>query len=100
MFLQKHPKENKKNKAIAARLIREWSRPIFQVKLEASNPTKGFSLIYSGIVFKLDIDYRSLSREERVQRDYNQVPEAKRRRIRCVYSEHIRISLRSIHLIS
>jgi hypothetical protein len=31
MFLFKHPKENRLNKTKAAHLIREWSRPIFQV---------------------------------------------------------------------
>lgn len=59
MLLFKHPKETKENKMIAAKLIREWSRPIFQ----------------------LDTDFRSVSREDRLQQDYARMPETKRRRI-------------------
>jgi len=57
--LFKHPKETRENKNIAAKLIREWARPIFQ----------------------LDSDYSSLSREERIQRDYEHMPPSKRQKL-------------------
>ncbi|KAH7729219.1 IWS1 C-terminus family protein [Aphelenchoides avenae] len=61
MFLFKHPRETRENKLIAAKLIREWARPIFNI----------------------DSDYRSLSREERVQQDLTHMPEIKRKRLRA-----------------
>jgi len=56
MFLFKHPKETKENKSMAAKLIREWSRPIFQLD-------------------------SSISKEDRLTRDYNHMPSAKRARL-------------------
>lgn len=63
MYLCRHPKETRENKKIAGKLINDWARPIFGV---TSN-------------------FKSLSREEREERDYQNM--SKKRRLSSVDSE-------------
>ncbi|VDM10495.1 unnamed protein product [Wuchereria bancrofti] len=79
MLLYKHPRETKENKALAARLISDWARPIFRSLLFCFS--SGALMIILTIKSPLDTDFRSMTKDERIQRDYAQLSEAKRRRL-------------------
>uniref|UniRef100_F6ZT62 Protein IWS1 homolog n=2 Tax=Ciona intestinalis TaxID=7719 RepID=F6ZT62_CIOIN len=65
MRLFKHPRETRKNRESAGRLINKWSRPIFG----------------------LNDNFKSMSRGDREQRDLEHMPQAKRRRLSAGQNE-------------
>lgn len=85
MMLYRHPKETRKNKEKAGKLISKQNKhrhhvtvfPIF-IKDEWARP-----------IFGLTSDLKTLSREERENRDYEHLSAAARRRLRSVTNYHV-----------
>ena len=81
MLLYRHPKETRKNKEKAGKIISKLVYSLYSLKYN-------FTLLlkddWARPIFGLTSDLKTLSREERENRDYELLSAAARRRLRLV----------------
>jgi len=80
MYLYRHPKETKDNRERAGRLINEWSRPIFNLSTDFKGKFK-VTYYYIYIQFIKVLLCKAMSKEEREERDLEQMQIPKRKHL-------------------